>query len=61
MPTITLSEVYKQGYLMINNLDNESIVIEIRELISDINSVKQEVDIYCELVKQIILSGSCNN
>ena len=43
------------------DLKNEKIVVEVQDLVRGINSVKNEVDIYCELVKQMILSSSGNN
>ena len=46
---------------MLNNLDDEQIVIEIRDLIAGIDSVKNEMNIYCDLMKQIFLSGSAKN
>ena len=46
---------------MLNNLDDEKIIIEIRELVAGINSIKNDVDIYCDLMKQIFLSGSNKN
>lgn len=46
---------------MLDNLQNEEIVIEVKKLINGINSVKDEVNIYCDLVKQMILSGSSQN
>lgn len=46
---------------MISDLKNEKIVLEIKELVAGINSVKDEVDIYCDLMKQILLAGSIQN
>ena len=46
---------------MLNNLDDEKIVLEIRELVAGINSIKNDVDICCDLMKQIFLSGSNKN
>jgi len=43
------------------NLKNEKIVIEINELINGIDRVKEEVDIYCDLMKQMFLAGSGKN
>jgi len=43
------------------NLKNENIVIEINELINGIDRVKEEVDIYCDLMKQMFLAGSGKN
>ena len=43
------------------DIKNEDIVIEINELINGIDRVKEEVDIYCNLMKQMFLSGSGKN
>lgn len=43
------------------DLENESIVLEIRELVNGIDKIKGEIDIYGELVKQLFLSGSGRN
>lgn len=46
---------------MINDIEKESIVVEIRDLINGIDSAKEEVNIYCDLVKQLFLSNSNRN
>jgi hypothetical protein len=43
------------------DIKNESIVIEINELINGIDKVKEEVNIYCDLMKQVFLAGSGKN
>lgn len=43
------------------DLENEKIVFEVRSLIKGMNKVKNEVDVYCELMKQIFLSESLEN
>jgi len=43
------------------DLDNEQIVIEVRELVNNIESVKEEVDVYCSLIRQMFLAGSGKN
>lgn len=43
------------------NLENEEIVLEIRDLIAGIYSVKEEANIYCDLIKQMLLLGSNKN
>ncbi|HNW25545.1 MAG TPA: hypothetical protein PKI94_02010 [Candidatus Gastranaerophilaceae bacterium] len=43
------------------DLENEAIIIEIRELVNGIDKVKEEVDVYCDLVKQMFLSKSGMN
>lgn len=43
---------------MINDLKKESIVLEIQELVQGIESAKNEMNIYCDLMKQIFLSTS---
>lgn len=42
-------------------LEQEPIVIEIKELINGIDKAKEEMNIYCDLVKQLFLSGSNKN
>lgn len=46
---------------MINNLKDNKIILEIKELISEIDSAKNEINIYCSLMKQIFLSKSGKN
>ena len=43
---------------MNSNLGKQEIVIEIKELIEGIEAAKDQMNIYCDLVKQIFLSGS---
>lgn len=43
------------------NLSEEKIVMEIRDLINDIDNVKENIDNYCEFLKQMFLSGSGRN
>lgn len=43
------------------NLETEDIVLEIRELVAGIDSVKEEINVYCELMKQMFLSASNKN
>lgn len=43
------------------NLENEKIVREIKDLIDTIDYAKAEIDIYCDLMKQIFLSASSEN
>jgi len=43
------------------DLKSENIVIEINELIRGVDKVKEEVDIYCDLMKQMFLAGSGKN
>lgn len=47
--------------MLINNSNDEKIVLEIRELVAGIESVKDEINVYCDLMKQIFLSGSGEN
>lgn len=44
-----------------NYLKDEKIINEIKELVEDINTAKDKICIYGELMKQIFLSGSENN
>lgn len=46
---------------MINDLSSEKIALEVRDLVSNIESFKEEVNVYCDLMKQMFLSGSCEN
>ncbi|MFA7657856.1 MAG: hypothetical protein WCY19_00310 [Candidatus Gastranaerophilaceae bacterium] len=46
---------------MINNLENEKIILEIKDLIKGIDTVKEEINVYCDLIKQLFLSESSNN
>jgi len=46
---------------MVRDLSSEKIVLEIRELVFTIDSVKDEINVYCDLVKQMFLLSSCNN
>lgn len=46
---------------MLDNLENDEIVIEIKKLINNINDVKDEMNIYCDLMKHMFLSGSSQN
>lgn len=43
------------------DLENEQIVFEIRGLVNRIDNVKEEINIYCDLMKQIFLAGSAQN
>lgn len=50
------------GYVkMIRDLNDTEIILEIRELIAGIDSAKNEVNVYCDLMKQMFLSGSREN
>jgi hypothetical protein len=46
---------------MVRDLKNEKIVLEIRELVSTIDLVKDEINVYCDLMKQMFLSSSIEN
>lgn len=46
---------------MIENFKDEKIVLEIRELIEGVETAKEKMYIYGDLVKQIFLSGSNQN
>lgn len=45
----------------INNLDNENIVVEIRDMINGIENFKDDFDSYCTFLKEMFLSGSGKN
>ena len=49
------------GMCIMIDLENEKIVLEIKELVAGIDSVKEEVNVYCDLMRQIFLSGSNKN
>lgn len=46
--------IYKQD-------ETASIILEIKELVNGIESAKNQVDIYCDLMKQMMLSASNAN
>lgn len=46
---------------MVNDLDNENIVLEIRELLNNVDKASSEMNLYCEMMRQIFLSGSSAN
>lgn len=49
---------------MINNLNSlgeEKIFLEIRTLLDEVDKVKDEINVYCDLMKQMFLSGSSKN
>jgi hypothetical protein len=46
---------------MLNDLNEQNIIIEIKELIYKIDSIKNSTDVYCDLMKQIFLSSSGQN
>lgn len=47
--------------LMIENVKNEDLALDLRRLVNGIDSFKEEVNIYCDLMKQMFLSESKNN
>lgn len=46
---------------MISNLNEKPIVLEIQELIKGVETAKEEINLYCDLMKQIFLAGSQKN
>lgn len=46
---------------MVNDLEKKKLILEIRGLVDGIENVKDEVNIYCEMMKQMFLSGSATN
>lgn len=46
---------------MVNDLDKENIVLEIRELLNNVDNAANEMNVYCEMMRQIFLSGSSVN
>lgn len=39
-------------------MDNEKIIIEIKNLVEDVESVKENISVYCEFMKNAILNTS---
>ncbi len=48
-------------YENLNNLQDEKLLIEIRDMINGIDSVKDNIDEYCRFLKDMFLSGSGRN
>lgn len=46
---------------MMYDLKNEPIVLEIQDLINGVEKAKEEINLYCDLMKQIFLAGSQKN
>jgi hypothetical protein len=46
---------------MIYDIEDEDIVREVQGLVKSIDDVKDKVDIYAEVMKQLFLSGSNKN
>ena len=46
---------------MINNFNDEKIVGEIKNLLNEVGKVKEEIDVYCDLMKQMFLLTSSKN
>ena len=46
---------------MLYNLKEENVVLEIQNLVKGIESAKNEVNIYCDLMRQLFLSSSNTN
>lgn len=55
------NEVLIRNMYMISDLNSEKIILEVRELILNIDSVKDEINVYCDLMKQMFLSSSNQN
>lgn len=43
------------------NLDEEIIVMEIKDLINGIENAKDSLDEYCQMMKEMFLAGSGRN
>lgn len=43
------------------DINEEKIVLEIRDLVNDIDNVKENIESYCEFMKNMFLSGSGRN
>ena len=64
--TLGVHTVFIGVFVMIDdvidyNLNSEKIVVEVRQLIKNVESVENEVNVYCELMKQMFLSMSNKN
>jgi len=46
---------------MINNFNDEKIVGEIKNLLNEVGKVNEEIDVYCDLMKQMFLLTSSKN
>lgn len=46
--------------MVINEID-ENLVLEIKGLIRGVDNFKDDMTLYCELVKQLFLTGSSKN
>ena len=46
---------------MIANYETEQLVHEIQDLVKSVETAKDDVSIFCELMKQIYLTGSTKN
>jgi len=46
---------------MINKIEEEQIVLEIRDLVRGVETAKDEMNVYCELMKQLFLRNSNSN
>ncbi len=44
-----------------NNVKEDNIIVEIKQLINNLENFKNDIDIYSELMKQIFLSNSGHN
>ncbi|MDD3238038.1 MAG: hypothetical protein PHV37_08090 [Candidatus Gastranaerophilales bacterium] len=44
-----------------NDINDNKIVIEIRELVNDIDNFKEDVEEYCRFMKEMFLSTSGKN
>ena len=45
----------------LNNISDDKIILEIKTLLDEVDKVKDEINVYCDLMKQIFLSGSSKN
>lgn len=44
-----------------NDLKNEKIANEIKDLLNEVDKVQEEISVYCDLMKQTFLSSSGKN
>lgn len=44
-----------------NDLKNETIANEIKSLLNEADKIHDEINVYCDLMKQMFLTGSSKN
>lgn len=49
------------GVCIVIDLNKENLIDEIQSLVKNIDAAKNEVNIYCDLMRQMFLASSCDN